>query len=259
MVAAGTLYVPGTSRIHRAHPHTKLSGLLFTGVAVHCLPHLPITAGGLLAIGAGLAGASGVWRPSWAVIWRTLLPLALFMIPIHGTLHPENRTPLFCVQTICLHREGVFLALSVLLKLLVILQAALLFVLTTHPADLVSAISASTGSPFLAYLVGSPLMLLPAMRERIRAIQSAQQARGMETSGSLPNRCRGLFPLMAPFILGSIAEVQQRAVALELRGISAGGRQTVFRQLEDSAAQRIFRRLLLLFSGALLLFGLVSP
>lgn len=259
MSSCETLFIPGDSRIHRAHPYTKLTYILLTGVAVYCLPNVPVTGGCFIVFNTCLARACGVLKASWKVIWRTLLPVTLFMVPIHGTLYPGNLSPLICYQGVCIYREGLLFALAVLLKLLVVLEASLLFVLTTHPADLITAVSVTSGSPSLAYLIGSPLLLLPTMRQRIRTIQSAQQARGMEISGSIFKRFKGLVPLVMPLILGAIIEIEQRSVALELKGFKSGGPKNFLRRLEDSGAQRVARIVMVVLSAAIIVFRVAYP
>lgn len=259
MSVTETLFIPGDSRLHRAHPYTKLVYILLSGVAVYLLPGVPVTGAGFLVLNTFLAAACGVLSASWKVIWRTLLPVTLFMIPIHGTLYPGNLSPVACFEELCIYREGIFFALGVLLKLLVVLQASLLFVLTTHPADLITAVSVTTGAPSIAYLIGSPLLLLPSMRRRVRAIQSAQQARGMDISGNMFKRFKGLGPLMMPLVLGAVIEIEQRSVALELRGFKSGRPRTFLRRLDDSGAQRMARRFMLMVSGVIIVLRMVYP
>jgi energy-coupling factor transport system permease protein len=187
-----------------------------------------------------------------------MLPLALFMIPIHGILYPENHIVLFSLPWFNVYHEGLLFAFNMLLQLSIILIASLLFVFTTHPADLISTISQTAGSPTLAYLIGSPLLLLPAMRERIVAIQSAQRSRGLDTQGNLLRRCYGLLPLLIPLVLGSLIEIGQRSVALELRGFKSENPKTFVRKVSDSMVQRRLRQLMLALSICIIGYRVVG-
>lgn len=240
-----TLFIEKESWLHRIHPFNKLCYILFTGVSVYLLPEKWLTDIVLLLINLGFLLIAGIFKPSWKLIWKTMLPLMLFMVPIHGILYPENHTVLIRLQWFNVYQEGVLFAVNTLLQLLVLLIASLLFVFTTHPADLISTISQTAGSPTLAYLIGSPLLLLPAMRERIVTIQSAQRSRGLDSQGNLLRRFYGLFPLLIPLVLGSLIEIEQRSVALELRGFKSVHPKTFVRTVFDSILQRRVRRLML--------------
>jgi energy-coupling factor transport system permease protein len=187
-----------------------------------------------------------------------MLPLLLFMIPIHGFLYPENKTVLLDAYGMTLYQEGLVYAITTLSKLTMVLMASLLFVFTTHPADLITAISHAGKSQSLAYLLGSPLLLLAGMRERIETIQSAQRARGMQTEGNVVRRFCSLAPMILPLVIGAIVEVEQRSIALEVRGFKSTSAKTSLRILTDSTLQRLARWLMLLTGAAIILFRLIS-
>ena len=250
-----TLFIEKDSWLHRIHPFNKLCYILFIGVSVYLLPGKWLTDIVLLLINLGFLLTAGIFKSSWKLIWKTMLPLILFMVPIHGILYPENRTVLISVQWFNVYQEGVLFALNTLLQLLVLLIASLLFVFTTHPADLISTVSQTAGSPTLAYLVGSPLLLLPAMGERIATIQSAQQSRGLDTQGNLLKRFYGLAPLFIPLVVGSLMEVEQRSIALELRGFKSKHSKTHVRTIPDSMLQQRLRRLMLILTLCIVVYG----
>jgi len=240
-----TLFIEKDSWLHRSHPFNKLCYILVIGVSVYVLPEKWLTDIVLLLINLGVLLTAGIFKPSLNFLWKTMLPLALFMIPIHGTLYPENHMVLISLPWFNIYHEGLLFALNTLLQLSIVLIASLIFVFTTHPADLISTISQTAGSPTLAYLIGSPLLLLPAMRERIVAIQSAQRSRGLDTQGNFLKRCYGLLPLLIPLILGSLIEIEQRTVALELRGFKSANPKTSVRKVPDSKFQKRVRQLML--------------
>lgn len=252
--ATETLYIPGRSPLHRLHPFNKLAYILLTGVSVYLLPGGWLIGSALVTLNCAGAAGCGLFQASAGFLWRTLLPLALFMLPIHGSLHPDNQTSAVCFFEICLYREGLMFALDMILKVAALLAASLLFVFSTHPADLIAAVTRAAGSPALGYLIGSPLLLLPSVRRRVVAIQSAQQARGMDIRGSLFKRIRGMVPLVMPLVLGALMEIEQRSIALELKGFKSKGPRTALRQVPDSMAQKRARQAMLALTAGILLF-----
>ena len=92
--------------------------------------------------------------------------------------------------------------------------------------------------PFVA---NASVQTVPAMVERAAQITAAQRARGLDTEGSIWRRVRGIVPIVGPVILGSIAEVEERTMALEARGFTRPGRRTLLWAPADSARQAILR------------------
>ena len=253
-----TLFVDGRSRLHRLHPLSKLAFMLFSGVAAYLAPGgWPVPAA-LLALNVCLLLGSGTAARAWPILWRVMLPLAVFMVPIHGLLHPDNATVAAAWHGLTVYREGLIFASLILLRLAVLLSASLIFVLSTHPADILTMITQAGWPPALAYLLGSPLLMLPAMRERVRTIQAAQRARGMNSDGNLLQRMRGVAPLIIPFTLGALMEIEQRAVALEVRGFNSPTPKTAWREVSDTGSQRALRWLLLAACVALIVYRAVA-
>lgn len=255
--ATHTLYCPGTSRYHRLHPFSKLLYILLTTVAVYLGPAKPATAAVLLCLNLGIAGMTGLFPTLVPAMLRIMVPISVVMLAIHGSLHPDNRTIILALGKAHFYLEGLRFSSIILLQLATFLSASLLFAYSTHPADLVAATSQSGVPPFLAYLLASPLLLLPAIRERAHTIQAAQRARGLATDGSHLTRAKALFPLVFPLVIGALIEVEQRAIALEIRSFNAGCGKTTWRVLADSSAQRLLRWAMVLAIAAILLYRLL--
>ncbi len=253
-----TLHVGGSSWLHSRHPFSKLAYIPLAGVAAYCARGGMVPGALIVALYTVIAAVCGILPPLWKLAWRILLPLALFMIPIHGFLFPDNRTPILSFHDVTLYAEGLRFAATILLQLTAVVTASLLFVFTTHPADLITSLTQAGWPPFVAYLLGSPLLMLPAMRSRIAVIQAAQRARGMDSEGGIIARVRSLAPLVTPLVLGAFSEIEHRAIALELRGFSAPGPRTSLREVADSPLQRTLRRLMLAASVVLIITALAT-
>lgn len=131
-----TLFIDKDSWVQRLHPFTKLSYVLLTGVVVYSgLFNWKQTVLVLLFNTVVVIGCK-ILKETCQALWKVMLPLSLFMIPIHSILYPDNETALFTVSGIIVYQEGLFFALITLLKLTVVLMTSLLFVFSTHPADL---------------------------------------------------------------------------------------------------------------------------
>ncbi len=248
------LYLERRVWFHRLHPFTKLVFLLLSG-ALSYLSGLTIPGLCLLfAICLLFLLGGGIILDSVKMMLRILLPLILFMIPIHGLLYPGNVTELFTFHGIVFYREGLCFALKTLLQLSIVISTSLVFVFTTHPADLITAVTQAGGSPSLGYLIGFPLLLLETMREKVVTIQNAQRARGLAVDGNIFRRFTGLGPLLFPLLIGAIVGIEQRSIALEVRGFKIQGPKTSLRMVIDSPGQKFLRWILVALAVIVPLF-----
>ena len=252
-----SLHVPGDTWLHRLHPLTKLSFSLAAAVIIFGGP-----GGWLAAFLPGLLALLVLWRAGLFLQAtrtgvRLLAPTVVMLFLIHGFFHPQNETLILSLGPFAIGQEGLAYAGLIAVRLAAVLATSLLLVLSTHPGELVQALTGAGMPHGLAYLLGSPLLLLPQMAGRVQVIQAAQQARGLETGGSLAQRVRALFPLVAPLVFSALLDVEERSLALEVRGFSAPGPKTSLRELSDTPGQRVARRALFLLAGLLLAVGVV--
>jgi energy-coupling factor transport system permease protein len=255
---ATSLYAPGDSPVHRLHPLTKLAIALCAAVAAFALPGL--AAGPLVWLCAllPLALMAGVGGRFLGLSLRALLPIAISVFLIQSLLYPvPNPTPLR-LGPITLRLEGVQFATLISGRLLALTSATLLVLLTTHPADLVFALTEAGVPRSIGYILLVSLQLLPYMQGRATAIIEAQRSRGLETQGGLVRRARGLVPLAGPLVIGALSEVEERAVALELRAFMSQGPKTSLRLLYDSPWQRVLRVVLILAALGLIVWRVAA-
>jgi energy-coupling factor transport system permease protein len=154
-------------------------------------------------------------------------------------------TVLFELGPITATAEGLALAIEILVRLAAISSAITLFYLTTKPSELVLDLEARGVPHRLAFVANASVQTVPAMAERASQIIAAQRARGLDTEGSLRRRLRGVVPIAGSVILGAIAEVEERSMALEARAFTRPGRRSLLWHPPDSSAQRAVRWLLL--------------
>jgi energy-coupling factor transport system permease protein len=102
------------------------------------------------------------------------------------------------------------------------------------------------------------IQIFPRFQDRAKVITDAQQARGLELKVGFVQRLGLLLPLVGPLILGSIVDVEERAMALEARGFSSPARKTSLLTLRDSAAQVALRAVLILAALTLLVWRVWS-
>ena len=152
---------------------------------------------------------------------RTLIALCPFVFLL-GLVYllamPLSGEVVWGVGPVLIGSENAGLFFSILSRVVVMLSALLLFVSTTSASDLLMDLR-RRGAPALAvYLLAMTVNLVPLFRHRAVCVMDAQKARGLDLDGGLFTRARRVIPLVAPLLLGALADVEKRAMALELRG-----------------------------------------
>ncbi len=174
------------------------------------------------------------------------LPIAVSALLVNLLFFPGGQTVLFRLGPIIATAEGLAFAIEILARIAAISGAVTLLYLTTKPSEIVLDLERRGVSARLAFVVHASVQTVPAMAERAGAIIATQRARGLDTEGSLLNRLRGIIPIVAPVMLGSIAEVEERSLTLEARAFTRPGRRSLLWSPPDSGAQRLVRWLLVI-------------
>jgi energy-coupling factor transport system permease protein len=208
---------------------------------------------GLTLLAVLLPGAiAGVLPRLLRVGFVLALPLAISVLVVNLFFFPSGSTVLFRIGPITATAEGLAFAIETLVRLVAITGALALFYLTTPIGALVVDLERRGVSPRLAFVVSASVRAVPAVVVRAGEIADAQRARGLDTEGSPWRRLRGLVPLIGPVLLGSIGDVEERAMALEARGFSRPGRRSLLWAPADRGVERVARWLMVLTIPALL-------
>lgn len=162
---------------------------------------------------------------------KYLFIIFVILYAIQGLFFPFRQTPLFSFFGIIIWLEGVLYASYIASRLLVMLVYGYLFVLTTHPGDLVSSLRKIRLPYKFGYVILATLQIIPRVQAQMSTIIEAQKSRGLETSGSVINRLRAYTPLLGPLFFGSVQQAVERSIALESRAFSAECEKTSYRRV----------------------------
>lgn len=173
-------------------------------------------------------------------------PLAISALLVNFFFTPNGATVLFEIGPITATAEGLRVALETVVRIGAISGALILFYLTVPLGSLVVDLERRGVSPNATFVISSAVRTVPAILARTSEVTDAQRARGLDTEGSLWRRLRGLVPVVGPVLLGSIAEVEERSLALEARAVARRGARTLLWWPADTGAERIARWLMAL-------------
>jgi energy-coupling factor transport system permease protein len=232
---------PGPTPFHRLNPLTKATLATVTAVGAVVLGGL---AGPALLVAVAVvvpAAAAGVLPRLLKLSVLLALPIAISAFVVNLFFFPGGQQVLFRIGPVAATAEGLGFALEILARILAISGAVTLFYLTTRPSDLVLDLERRGVSARVGFVANASVQAVPAMVERASQITAAQRARALDTQGSAWRRVRGIVPIVAPVILGSIAEVEERTMALEARGFTRPGRRTLLWAPGDTRRQGLAR------------------
>jgi energy-coupling factor transport system permease protein len=241
-----SFYIERKSFLHRLNPLTKLT-LIFTLVLLTFIGFsfwLPTILFILVVIPLSFLGR--VVREFFIATTRLLLPVVGFLFVMQAFFHPGGQNEIFSIWILNLTVESIEFAYLTATRILTMVASFMILLLTTHPSDLMSDLTRRGVSGNLSYVITSTLQIIPQMQAKAATIIDAQRSRGLETSGSVPNRVRALLPLVGPLVFGSLVDVEERAIAIEARAFTSSIKKTSLRVISDTPAERLVRWLLLL-------------
>src|SRR2546426_97833 len=165
---------------------------------------------------------------------------------VTSVLHalPRRTAAPFWVFLLVLHDVATTVAIG--LRITTMVASFVWLVAALEPARLVEAMVAAGWSASVAYVFGATLSAVPVLKARARRIVEAQRARGLSARGGIAARLRALRALALPLVLSALHEVDERALALETRGLVPGIRRTPLAPPPDTPAERAARWALLL-------------
>lgn len=240
-----SLYLDRDTGLHRLHPLTKLALALFGVVAGILVPGM----GGSYAVFVFLLLPLAAWgqmvRPFLVAAGKAVLPFAISLFLVQGFFWPGG-TPLFSVGPLSLKEEGLIFAIRMTGRILALAGSFLFLTFSTRPDKLMQALGERGTPQALTYILLTTLQIVPRFQAKARTILDAQRSRGLETEGNPWQRIRALLPLIQPLILGSIVDIEERAIALEVRAFGRSGPKTNLQGLTDTRQQQLLRWLLLL-------------
>ncbi len=150
----------------------------------------------------------------------------------------------FWLFLLLLHDVPTTLAIG--LRITTMVASFVWLVAAVEPARLVEAMVAAGWSASVAYLLAATLSAVPVLKARAQRIVEAQRCRGLSPRGGIAARLRALRALALPLVLSALHEVDERALALETRGLVPGIHRTPLAPPPDPTVERAARWVLLL-------------
>ena len=250
------MYVARESGLHSLHPLTKSLLVLCLFVAGFALPGKWTSYIIFTGIILPLAFWGGILSELLKTVWKISWPLALSVLLIQSLFWGKG-TPLFELWGLVPKKEGLIFALVSIGRIVFTMGDFMLFSMTTRPDTLMISLKQIGMPSSLAYIVVTTLQIIPSFLKKASTILDAQRSRGLETEGNLFTRARAVVPIILPLVLGSLMEVEERAIAIEARAFNSNRKETSLIEIPDTDNEKNIRKILVVVIFIIILFRIV--
>lgn len=257
-------YFPGNSFIHKLDARTKIIlTLVFLVFTFICKNFYAL---GLITLVGVVSYLLSKISPK--IILKSLKPLLpiILLTTILQLYYVKDGDILFQWKFIEITDRGVFMAIFIAVRILVLLVISSLLTYTTAPTDLTDAIEKLL-SPLkvfkievhtFAMMMTIALRFIPTLIDEIDRIMSAQKARGADfESGNLAKRVKALFPIFIPLFISAFKRAIELADAMSCRCYTGGGGRTRLRKMEFTIRDAFAGVFMLLVCVLVIVFNIV--
>ncbi|HWQ65137.1 MAG TPA: energy-coupling factor transporter transmembrane component T [Methanospirillum sp.] len=217
-------YIPGKGILHRLNPVTKLIiVVLIVGMSV-LTPSAIFLAGLILVIAIG-ASVSGMYREISKQL-PFLIMLGVFLLLLTTLTVQEGVTYFTIIPAsvpliggmLPVTEGGLGLGLLFTFRFIVMILSFHLFIVTTKPSELVTALLAfhMPVDYILMFLIA--LRFIPSLQLEATRIHEAQLSRGYNPGTGAIGKVKSLKPIIIPLVANSLAKTQVLGLTLDLRG-----------------------------------------
>lgn len=146
----------------------------------------------------------------------------------------KGETPLFTVWRFTVTLEGVYFAIKMCLRIVLLIIGSSILTLTTTPIKLTDGIESllkplsKVGVPAhdIAMMMTIALRFIPTLLDETDKIIKAQQARGADfDTGNLVNKAKALVPILVPLFISAFRRADELAMAMEAAAMQAEVRE----------------------------------
>ncbi len=190
--------------------------------------------------------------------------------------------PLFCIippefpiigpltNGIYVYIDGAIYGLIQSFRFMTTISAAMIFVSTTHPSQLITALGRFfsikiknkqyvVGLPYeIAFMVSSAVSFAPVMIEECYGIINAMRARGLDLKGGIRTKLRAAKHLFLPLIVNILRSGRQIAIAADARGFRATKNRSYVKELKLNSNDYVFLTIVIIFTGFGIYLSLVG-
>ena len=234
-------YYQTESLIHKMDPRVKLGGTVLFIISLFFFKNYAGYVIAALFLGLVIR-LSKVPFKFMVKGMKTIVMLMLITVVFNLFLTPG--TPLFTIWKLTITQEGLKMAISMAIRLTLLIIGSSVMTLTTTPNNLTDGMEKMMGPlkvfkvPVheVAMMMSIALRFIPTLIEETDKIMNAQKARGaMLDNGSMMERVKALVPVLIPLFISAFRRADELAMAMECRCYHGGEGRTRLKQLKFTA------------------------
>jgi len=235
-------YIAGNSFVHKLDPRTKLLFTIAYIVVLFCCESVGAYVL-CVAVLLSLYMAAGIHIKIAAKGVKAIMPLVLFTSVLNMLFIGGD--PLISIGFINISKQGVVFAVTMALRIIMLICGTGLLTYTTTPIALTDALERLL-SPLnkvhfpvheLSMMMTITLRFIPTLIEETEKIMSAQKSRGADLDGgSLMDRIKALIPIIIPLFVSAFRRADELALAMECRCYHGGEGRTKMKVLHFKGA-----------------------
>ena len=230
-------YYQTESMIHRMDPRVKLGGTILFIISLFFFKNYAGYVIAALFLGMVIR-LSKVPFKFMVKGMKTIVLLMLITVVFNLFLTPG--TPLFTIWKLTITQEGLKMAISMAIRLTLLIIGSSVMTLTTTPNNLTDGMEKMMGPlkvfkvPVheVAMMMSIALRFIPILLEETDKIMKAQIARGADfESGNIFKRAKAMVPLLVPLFISAFRRANDLAMAMEARCYRGGEGRTKMKPL----------------------------
>ena len=225
-------YYASESPIHRLDPRTKIIGVFAFIIELFLVKNFM----GFLVCALALGLVVAISRVPLSFILRGLKPILLILaFTFLLNIFMIDGEIIWQWKFLKITMEGIYRALFMGFRLLLLIISSSLLTLTTKPIALTDGLEklmwplSKVGIPAheIAMMMSIALRFIPTLLQETDKIMKAQQARGADfESGSIIQRAKALIPILIPLFISAFHIASDLAMAMEARCYRGGKGRT---------------------------------
>jgi energy-coupling factor transport system permease protein len=256
-------YYPVDSAIHRLDPRTKITGTFIYMISIFLIREIWGYAAAFIFL-ASMIRASRVPLKFMVRGLKGIFVLLLFTAVFNIFFTPGE--VLLSFWKLNITREGIRVALRMVIRLVFLVIGTSVMTLTTTPNNMTDGLE-RIFRPLkrfklpvheIAMMMSIALSFIPILTDELDKIMKAQSARGVDfENGRLTTRIKAMLPVLVPLFVSAFRHAGDLATAMEARCYHGGEGRTRMRPLRYKKQDYIAYAIVLLYFAAVIAIGII--
>ena len=231
-------YYPADSALHKADPRVKLLLLVMILVFIFLADNFA----SILLIATLVVALVAFSKIPVMLFVKNLKPVipVIIIASLLNIIYVKDGTVLFNWHFITVSDTGIFRAVFIFVRIVLLIVAGGLLTYTTTPTQLTAGLESifsplkfiglGEGVHTLAMMMTIALRFIPTLIEESQKIIAAQRSRGADfESGSFAKRIKALVPVLIPLLISSVRRAMELADAMDCRCYHGGKGRTHYK------------------------------